>query len=351
MQPTMHSPSLAQRRELRIALGGHPARPFMRSARQCRASVDHMNPAFSVIVFTVLSGTGFGLWFWLGLRIAFGGAPEWFEGLGWMFGLMTGAVLVAVGVIASLRHLGKPARVWRAFSQWRSAWMSREGVFAMACFGLATLLFSVLWALNYGVAARVLGASLALGCVAAVYCTAMIYASLTPIPVWRHRLVVPGYLLFSVYCGGLPFGLFAIPRPFAPNMIGLAVVIAAIAMALLKRRYWRDIDRDPLPQTRGDAVGLPGRDVSVFERPHTEHNYLTREMGFVFARKHAKTLRIAAMILFALIPALCALPVWWSPHAHAMPLLMLASVSALIGAIVERWLFFAQARHLVTLYY
>lgn len=310
-----------------------------------------MNPAFSVIVFTVLSGTGFGLWFWLGMRIAFGGAPEWFEGLGWMFGLVVGAVLVAVGVIASLRHLGKPARVWRAFSQWRSSWMSREGVFAIACFGLAVLLFAVIWAWDHGPARRVLGAALAVGCLGAVYCTAMIYASLTPIPAWRHRLVVPGYLLFSVYGGGLLFGLFALPRPFAPNMIGLAIIIGAIALALLKHRYWRDIDRDPLPQTRGDAVGLPGRDVSVFERPHTESNYLTREMGFVLARKHAKTLRIVAAILFALIPVLCALPIWLLPHAQTMPLLILASVSALCGAIVDRWLFFAQARHLVTLYY
>lgn len=310
-----------------------------------------MNPAFSVIVFTVLSGTGFGLWFWLGLRIAFGGAPEWFEGLGWMFGLAIGAVLVAVGVIASLRHLGKPARVWRAFSQWRSSWMSREGVFAIACFGLAVLLFAVVWAWGHGPARRILGASLALGCFGAVYCTAMIYASLTPIPAWRHRLVLPGYLLFSVYGGGLLFGLFAFPRPFAPNTIGLAIIVGAIVLSLLKYIYWRDIDRDPLPQTRGDAVGLPGRDVSVFERPHTESNYLTREMGFVLARKHAKKLRIIAVILFALLPALCALPLWLWPYVHTIPLLVLASVSALCGAIVERWLFFAQARHLVTLYY
>ena len=31
-----------------------------------------MHPAFSVILFTTLSGAGFGLWAWLGLRIAFG---------------------------------------------------------------------------------------------------------------------------------------------------------------------------------------------------------------------------------------------------------------------------------------
>ena len=30
-----------------------------------------MNPALSVILFTTLSGTGYGLWLWLRLRIAF----------------------------------------------------------------------------------------------------------------------------------------------------------------------------------------------------------------------------------------------------------------------------------------
>ena len=310
-----------------------------------------MNPAFSVIFFTTLSGAGFGLWFWLGLRIAAGGAPEMFEGLGWMLGLIVGAVLVAVGVIASLWHLGKPARVWRAFSQWRSSWMSREGVFAMTCFALATALFAVSWASGYGVPARIIGALLAIGCLAAVYCTAMIYASLPPIPAWRHPLVVPAYLLCAVYTGGLLFGLFSLPRPFAPNIIGLTAIVGAVALWRLKRRYWRDIDRDPLPQTRGDAVGLPGCDVSVFERPHTESNYLTREMGFVVARKHARKLRTIAVALLALIPALCALPVWLLPHADLMPLLGLASVSALLGAMVERWLFFAEAKHLVTLYY
>jgi sulfite dehydrogenase (quinone) subunit SoeC len=310
-----------------------------------------MNPAFSVIVFTTLSGTGFGLWFWLGLRIAFGSPPEWFEGLGWMLGLIVGAALVAAGVIASLWHLGKPKRVWRALSQWRSSWMSREGVSALICFGLAIVLFALLWISNHGAAVRVIGASLALGCLATVYCTAMIYASLTPIPAWRHRLVLPDYLLFSIYGGGLPFGLFAYPRPFAPNTIALAIIIGAILLTLLKLRYWRDIDRDPLPQTRGDAVGLPGRDVSVFERPHTEDNYLTREMAFVLARRHARKLRIIAVVLFAFIPALLASPLWLMPHAHVTLLLILASVSAVCGAIVARWLFFAEARHLVTLYY
>lgn len=314
-----------------------------------------MNPAFSVILFTTLSGTGFGLWFWLALRIALGDRAEWFDGLGWVFGLIAGAVLVGTGVLASLWHLGKPMRVWRAFSQWRSSWMSREGVFAVASLGVAVALVlvqSVFVELpNEPLAMRVLAALLAPLCIAAVYSTAMIYASLKPIPAWRHRLVAPGYLLFAAIGGGIAFGPYAGSTLDAPNLIGAGIVVGAIALWLLKRAYWRAIDRDPLPQSRGDAVGLPAREVSVFERPHTESNYLNREMGFVLARKHARKLRAIAVVLFALVPALCALPVWLLPHVETTLLLSVAAASFQLGAMVERWLFFAEAKHLVTLYY
>ena len=310
-----------------------------------------MNPAFSVIVFTTLTGTGFGLWFWIALRIALGDRPQWFDGLGWMLGLLAAAALVAAGVIASLWHLGKPARVWRAFSQWRSSWMSREGVFAVASVAAAAVLFAIQWLQGPAWATRATAALLAVLCVLAVFSTAMIYASLKPIPAWRHRLVVPAYLLFAALGGGLLFGPFAGTTLDAPNLVGAGIVAGTIALWLVKRRYWRDLDRDALPQTRGDAVGLPDRDVTVFERPHTEGNYLTREMGFVVARKHAKRLRAISAVLFALVPALCALPVWLLPHGDATPLLWVGAVSFQVGALVERWLFFAEAKHLVTLYY
>jgi sulfite dehydrogenase (quinone) subunit SoeC len=264
-------------------------------------------------------------------------------------------VLVAVGVIASLWHLGKPARVWRAFSQWRSAWMSREGVFAVAGFATAAAIVSIQSVLielpDDALAIRIVASVLAPLCAAAVYSTAMIYASLKPIPAWRHRLVAPTYLLFAAVGGGILFGPFAGTTLDAPNMVGAGIVAGTIALWLVKRRYWHDLDRDALPHSRGEAVGLPGRGVSVFEHPHTESNYLTREMGFVLARKHASKLRTMAVVLFALIPALCALPVWLLPHGDASALLWVGAVSFQLGALVERWLFFAEAKHLVTLYY
>ena len=313
-----------------------------------------MHPALSVIVFTTLSGAGFGLWVWLGLRIAMGAPPGQFEVLAWWLLLVAAGIAAALGLLASFWHLGKPLRAWRAFSQWRTSWLSREGVLAVACFPVAAAL---LWLLPGqatpvpALALRVIGALLALLGLATVASTAMIYASLPPIPAWRHRLVLPGYVLFALLTGGLPLLVVAGVRETDPMaLLRIALIAIAAGLVVLKLAYWRDIDRTPSPQTRGDAVGLPGRELSVFERPHTEANYLTREMGFVFARRHARWLRAFALVGFGLVP-LAALLLSFGLPDLAGTALTAAGVAALAGAFAERWLFFAQARHLVTLYY
>ena len=164
---------------------------------------------------------------------------------------------------------------------------------------------------------------------------------------------MPAYLLFALLCGSALFAAgLSVSDALADagGLLAMVIAAAAIATGATKLRYWRGIDRAPLTVTRGDAVGLPGREISVFERPHTEDNYLTREMGFVVARKHARKLRTIALVLFAVLPLLLAALAWLLP-ASAVVAFPLAALSALAGALVERWLFFAEARHLVTLYY
>lgn len=310
-----------------------------------------MHPAFSVIFFTTLSGAGYGVLAWAAVASMLGGSrpPVLLASLALGFALST------IGLLSSLLHLGKPLRAWRAFSQWRTSWLSREGLMAMVTLlPLAALAWGLASAATRGTTgiALPIAALLLLACaLATVVCTAMIYASLRPIPAWRHRSVVPVYLLFSLLTGGLLFAAVLAMGGGIGNLVGAAGIAGAILLAWIKRRYWRAIDRSPLPMTRGDAVGLPDRNVTLFERPHTEANYLTREMGFVLARKHSRRLRAIAVVLFAVLPALALLPVWALVHVDAAPWLAVAALSALAGAFVERWLFFAEARHLVTLYY
>ncbi len=321
-----------------------------------------MHPAFSVIFFSTLTGLGYGLWIWLVVQF-FGGVFErHIAGVGpFAVAWLAAMIFVAAGLLSSTMHLGRPLRAWRAFSQWRTSWLSREGVAAVAAFvpgGLIAAVFFVpavsdlLQPYWYDVAPVALVATALLSALT-ILCTAMIYASLKPVPAWRHAAVVPVYFSFALLTGGLLLQAFlSLFPPLGDSpAISFSLLLLAVALMVLKRRYWRNIDRSDLPSARSSALRLPAdRVATVFERPHTEASYLTKEMGFVVARKHSARLRALALLLFGWIPvAACALALLWPPLGA--PLLAVAALSAMLGALVERWLFFAEAKHLVTLYY
>jgi len=317
-----------------------------------------MNPAFSVIFFTTLSGAGYGLLAWTALAALLGASRP----MPLLVATLLALVLVTLGLLSSTLHLGKPLRAWRAFSQWRTSWLSREGVMALLTYVpalvVAIMLLPGMLSAHaggdpshpnmMGVVACVVLVACAL---ATVHCTAMIYASLKPIPAWRHRLVPAVYLLFALLTGGLLLAAITVlaGEPVGARPAMLAAIIA-IALWLLKRRYWRDIDA-PLLVGRGDAIGMPQRTATVFERPHTEANYITREMAFVVARAHSQRLRWLSVALFAILPTLLLLTLLVPAQPGTAMYLLLAAISALAGAFIERWLFFAEAKHMVTLYY
>jgi DMSO reductase anchor subunit len=325
-----------------------------------------LNPALSVIFFTTLSGAGYGILIWLGVLIVMAHSGDYLsEGtpiLLWGVSLLVASALIAVGLLSSTLHLGKPGRAWRAFSQWRTSWLSREGVMSLVTYLPVAVLLALIFATVTHSSRHsaldtpllpVAAAAMVICAVVTVVCTAMIYGSLQPIPAWRHRLVVPGYMAFALLTGGTSVAAMSSindlansgVRSFAATIVACAIVTSAIKLA-----YWRAIDTQALPVTRGDALGLPGRDIAVFERPHTEDNYVTREMAFTVARKHARRLRVIALALFAAVPIAAAATASSVPAVAALAF-VIAALSALAGAFVERWLFFAEARHVVTLYY
>jgi len=323
-----------------------------------------MNPAFSVIFFTVLSGAGYGLTLWWAAIFAWSLlAPAPYPPPLWWIGptveaLAISLVLITVGLSSSVLHLGKPRRAWRAFSQWRTSWLSREGVFSLlvyagvALLGVAAVVDDADKTIGSNMA--VISIALIMACsIATVVCTAMIYASLKPVPAWRHPLVLPVYLVFALHTGGwTAVALFDVAdEPASARLIAIGICCLATGMlAAMKLAYWRAIDRIE-PPTRESATALEGiGKVTVFERPHTEANYLTREMGFVLARKHSRKLRVIALLLFAGVPLLALALAWMLPVASVVAL-WIAAISALFGAFVERWLFFAEAKHMVMLYY
>jgi len=310
-----------------------------------------MHPAFSVIFFTTASGAGYGLLAALGVLGALGIVPA-----GRGFGLVAfgaGFVLVTAGLLSSTFHLGHPERAWRALTQWRSSWLSREGVMAVLTF-VPTGLFAYGWVLagrTDGVFAA-FGVIGALCCAATVYCTAMIYASLRSIPRWSNRWVAPSYLLLGLATGVLVLALLVRLFGIGAPLVDLAAILFLPLAAAAKASYWNTI-RHAGGSTTASATGLGGPGlVRLLDAPHTESNYLLTEMGYRVARKHAARLRaISIVTLFAVPFALLLAVISMAASPLDTALMALAVASAALGVLVERWLFFAEAKHTVTLYY
>lgn len=287
-----------------------------------------MHPAPSVITFTTLSGLGFGLLFWLGL-----GLPAVTGWVATVFFLIAYALAVG-GLLASTFHLGHPERAWKAFRQWRSSWLSREGVCAvaalvvMAAYGAGLVFFDMRLA---GLGA--VGALLALG---TVFTTSMIYAQLRSVPRW-HTALTPALLIALSLAGG---ALLA-------GQISAARILLPVA-GFLQILWWVRGDRafGESGTTLASATGLGGIGaVRAFAPPHTGPNYLLREMVHVVGRKHARRLRAIALGLGYAVPVLLLL----LPFSHALA--ALAVISHVTGILASRWLFFAEAEHVVGLYY
>jgi len=288
-----------------------------------------MHPAPSVIFFTVFSGVGFGLLIFLGL-----GLPA-VTGLN-AFAFFVIAYLCAVGgLVSSTFHLGHPERALKAFTQWRSSWLSREGVCAvialvvMALYGAGLVFFETRW--------EALGLIGALFSLLTIFTTSMIYTQLRTIPRWNSPLTPLMFLSYALAGGALLAG-----------QITVATVLILLA-TLIQLVLWRVGDA-ALANAGTDlatATGL-GRNGSVraFEPPHTGTNYLLKEFAFVVGRRHSMKLRIIAIALFAIVPIVLLV---LAPFSHWLALV--AVISHLAGAFASRWLFFAEAEHVVGLYY
>ncbi len=279
-----------------------------------------MRPAFSIIVFTSASGAGYGL-------------------------------LALLGLLSSTAHLGRPERAWRAFSQWRSSWLSREavaglftfvptGIFAAGC-----LFFDPTQPL---VAAA--GLIMTASAMTTVFTTGMIYASLKPIAQWNSPLTMPGFLILAIMSGAVLLGALLALTGTADRLLETLTLIAIGLGWMWKWAAWRYNDALGVAATANSATGLEGGTVRSIEWPHTQENYVLKEMGYRIARKHAKKLRLIAQLLAFTIP-LAATAVALGVESAAKIASLVAVLAQAPGILVERWLFFAEAKHTVTLYY
>ena len=289
-----------------------------------------MHPAPSVIFFTVFSGIGFGLLAWLGL-----GMPS-MNGLVAFVFYFIGYAFAVGGLLSSVFHLANKKNAIKSFSQWRTSWLSREGVLAVvtlltvAPYAIGRIFLDTTWGI-LGLIGSVL-------CVLTVLSTSMIYTQLKTVPRWNSGFTPILFLLYMVTGGAL----------FAGQVTAATYLL--IALGILQVLAWRDGDTRTVnnPTDLGTATGLGhiGK-VRQYEAPHTGENYLLKEMVYQVARKHVLKLRMISFITAFLLPILALMA--FADNAHIGG--VIAILMHLIGAVTSRWLFFAEARHAVATYY
>ena len=287
-----------------------------------------MHPAPSIILFTTLSGLGFGMLAFLGLDPD---APR-----GWVafFFFLIAFALAAGGLVSSTFHLGHPERALKAFTQWRSSWLSREAWAAVVALGLMGLyaLGLVFFDSRWGL----LGLLGGLMSLVTVFATSMIYTQMRTVPRWNHWSPPVLFLGYAIAGGALLTGKVTLSIAF----IAIVAIVQIIA--------WNDQAKkeETSTTTTETATGLGHiGSVRAFESPHTGENYLTKEMAYRVGRKHAQKLKGVSLVLMAGLPIILLL----LPFYHILA--ALAVVSHLAGVLVQRWLFFAEAKHVVSLYY
>lgn len=288
-----------------------------------------MHPAPSLIAFTTLSGLGFGLMVFLGID-----PPAKGGGVMGVFAFLAMG-LAAAGLLSSTLHLGHPERAVKALSQWRSSWLSREGVLA-----IATLVVFGLYAAAIvlaGITLAPLGWLAAALALVTVYATGMIYAQLKAVPRW-HSPLTPAVFVAAALTGG------ALLAGAMDAAVWLLLALGALQIAAWMRG---DAALEASGTTMETATGLGhlGR-VRLLEPPHTGSNYLLKEMAFRVGRKHRAKLRVIGFTLAVALPLLLAVAT--APH-HLLGAVIV--LSHILGMLVLRWLFYAEAEHVMGMYY
>ena len=306
-----------------------------------------MHPAFSVIFFTVSSGAGFGLFALLVLAdlLGLGGGLSTDQRL--IAGIVA-LILVSAGLLSSVFHLANPKNAWRAFSRYRTSWLAREGVFAVMFFPFAVAYLGLTWLNieNLDWLKNTVGVLAALIAWLTVFSTGMIYACLKTIRQWNSPLVPANYLALGHFLGALI--LLAIAGG-GDVQIGAYVSLAMgllVAAAVLKAIYYFWIADPGATSSIQTATGFTRGTVRLLDTGHTHGTFLTQEFGFQIARQFSLLLKFVVFVAAFVFPAVLLLSA--QPTQNN---LFLLAVVAVVGIIAERWLFFAEARHVVNLYH
>ena len=296
-----------------------------------------MHAALSVLIFTVTAGFGLGLIIWSGLATLFNSHTSIVPAL------ILAMILTSIGLVASTFHLANPKNAWRAFNRFRTSWLSREGILAVALYPVvALLLLAVILEWNVG-AQKFLAFIMVIIAIATIYSTSMIYACLKTIRQWHTALVPINFMIMALGSGALIWAFYlSISSTVSGGWLWLAGLLMVLGL-IGKAVYYFWIGK-PAGPTINTAIGITQASVKLLDVGHENGTFLQREFGHKIATDSIWKYRFGVYLFGFILPFLLI----GSPHWTA---LLLAVIFNYIGLLIERWLFFIEARHVVNLFH
>lgn len=322
-----------------------------------------MRPAFSVIFLTTLIGVGQGLF----LALVSGqfywviGATQVAEAENfYAYGSLLALAFLTAGLFASLFHLAHPERAWRAASQWRTSWLSREVIALPAVMGLVTIYGALHW-LNWKPVLMTFGnmkdldLSMATGylgvasIIALFICTGMIYTCMKFIQQWASPLTVLNFSLMGSASGFVLATAYAsfMGSPLADFFAGGAILLSVAALLGRAASLWRIRGIKSLSSMQS-AVGLRHRNLRQLTRGFTASAFNLKEF---FHPGSPALVPALTMVYFGLAFALPLGLMLFGWGTTTMTLFTVAFIIQYAGLLIERWVFFAEATHPQNLYY
>jgi len=321
-----------------------------------------MRPAFSVIILTTLIGVGQGFFlalFTIEVYASLGLLPSQAAAFFGRGSAVAVAFLVA-GLVASFFHLGHPERAWRSAAMWRTSWLSREVIVlpavtvAVALYGLAHHFHWNLGLLGiHTPVANDLSLIIGAGAVAVTFalflCTGMIYACIKFLQEWATWLTVVNYMLFGLASGFVLASAYAAYE--APGLVVFLATWATIFTTIALVTRTASLIRNARIKSKSSlqtAIGVRHGRIVQKAQGFMGGSFNTREFFHGASVTLFRSLKWLFLVLVFPLPLVL---LWAGLLSFAPSLMVAAFVVQYLGLVVERWFFFAQAKHPQNLYY
>jgi len=305
-----------------------------------------MHPALSVILFSVVAGAGYGALVMLVLARYFSIVPNLAPDQV-VFAGIVGLVLVTIGLLCSTLHLANPKNAWRSFTRFKTSWLSREAVFAVVFYPLSLAWLFSEWFSGWTTTTLVLGFLSAAIALIVMFCTPMIYAQLKTIRQWNTPLVPVNFMLLGFILGALVLLVVFTQQALDIGRFLRWIQVMMVLGVAAKVVYFLTIGR-PTGPSINTALGFSQATVRLLDVGHSSGTFLTDEFGYEVARARLLWMRVITLICGFVLPLFLIAGIVGVPGTT---LALMALLISGVGVLAERWLFFAEARHVVTLYH